>query len=228
MTKSESVAAQIKSSIAGGEWKPGGRLPSESELCRRYAVSRLTVRNAVGMLAAQGLVETFQGKGSFVCESRAEPDAFLDARISRMDLFEFRRIFETESAGLAAQRADRAVIERLRDATSRMERAQSGAEIAACDQEFHMLLARATRNEVMIRIFDLLKESFWRMFQQNVSVLGTEGCKAHRKIVAAIEGRNSDLARQYMAEHLNLTMEKTSMLNDLNAGNSVEPDGETE
>ena len=51
------------------------------------------------------------------------------------------------------------------------------------------------------------------MMTQNVAVLGSDGCAAHLKIVAAIEARNSDLARQHMYDHLNHTMEKTSMLN---------------
>ena len=50
------------------------------------------------------------------------------------------------------------------------------------------------------------------MFQQNVSVLGAAGAKAHLLIIAAIEARNGDLAKKYMQDHLNYTMEQTSML----------------
>jgi len=228
MTKCESVASQIRSSIAGGRWQPGEKLPSEAALCRAYGVSRLTVRNAIGMLSAQGQLETFKGKGSFVRQGQPRSEGeFLDPQISRMDLFEFRRILETESAGLAAQRADRNMISRLFDATYRMEQAQDEAEIAACDAEFHILLACATRNEVIIRIFNLLKDSFQVMFRQNVAVLGADGYKAHRRIAAAIEGRNSELARQYMAEHLNTTMEKTSMLNDRSRDDRCSKSGES-
>ena len=51
------------------------------------------------------------------------------------------------------------------------------------------------------------------MMVQNVSVLGADGCTAHLKIVAAIEVRNSELAKTHMAEHLNRSMEQTNMLN---------------
>ncbi len=52
--------------IASGLFRPGGRLPSESQLCRRYQVSPMTVRRAVNILVEQGLVSTSQGRGTFV------------------------------------------------------------------------------------------------------------------------------------------------------------------
>lgn len=51
------------------------------------------------------------------------------------------------------------------------------------------------------------------MFYQNVCIQGSEGYIYHLKIVSAIEVRNSDLAREYMREHLDNTIEKTTMIN---------------
>ena len=173
------------------------------------------MRSAIGMLAAQGLVQTFQGKGSFVLELPADGAAhlFQGQYISRTDFFELRRILETESAGLAAQRADRETVKRLRELSFQMQRAEQEDEIAEADEQFHLLLAQATQNLAISAIFQTLKPYFRAMMTQNVAVLGSDGCAAHLKIVAAIEARNSDLARQHMYDHLNHTMEKTSMLN---------------
>ena len=216
MNKYEAIAQQIKLQIQDGTLRPGQKLPSEAELCQQYATSRLSVRSAVGMLAAQGLVQTFQGKGSFVLE-QPQPDSaahlFQGKYISRTDFFELRRILETESAGLAAQRADRQTIQRLRELSFQMQRAESEDEIAEADEQFHLLLAQATQNLAIAGIFQMLKPYFRAMMTQNVAVLGADGCTAHLKIVAAIEARNSVLAREHMYEHLNHTMEKTSMLN---------------
>lgn len=216
MNKYETIAQQIKSKIQDGTLQPGQKLPSEAELCRQYAVSRLSVRSAIGMLAAQGLVQTFQGKGSFVLE-QPQPDSavhlFQGKYISRTDFFELRRILETESAGLAALRADRQTIQRLRELSFQMQRAQSEDEIAEADEQFHLLLAQATQNLAIAGIFQMLEPYFCAMIMQNVGILGADGFTAHLKIVAAIEARNSELAREHMYEHLNYTMEKTSMLN---------------
>ncbi len=215
MNKYEAIARQIKLKILDGSLRPGQKLPSEAELCREYEASRLSVRSAIGMLAAQGLVQTFQGKGSFVLELPADGAAhlFQGQYISRTDFFELRRILETESAGLAAQRADRETVKRLRELSFQMQRAEQEDEIAEADEQFHLLLAQATQNLAISAIFQTLKPYFRAMMTQNVAVLGSDGCAAHLKIVAAIEARNSDLARQHMYDHLNHTMEKTSMLN---------------
>ena len=56
----------IRLQIAGGEFPPGSRLPSESQLCKKYGVSPMTVRRAVNLLVEQGVADTAQGKGTFV------------------------------------------------------------------------------------------------------------------------------------------------------------------
>lgn len=215
MNKYEVIAQQIRQKIQNGTYAPGQKLPSEAELCREYGASRLSVRSAIGQLAAQGLVQTFQGKGSFVCQMPQADAAgylFQGKSISRTDFFELRRILETESASLAAQRADRETIARLRELVFAMQRGEQEGEIAEADEQFHLLLAQATKNPAIAGIFQMLRPYFRSMMAQNVSVLGTDGCTAHLKIVAAIEARNSELAKQHMSEHLNQTMERTSML----------------
>jgi DNA-binding GntR family transcriptional regulator len=56
----------LRASITTGEFKPGELLPSESQLCRRYRVSRMTARQAIGVLLQDGLVTSVQGLGTFV------------------------------------------------------------------------------------------------------------------------------------------------------------------
>ncbi|MFE3217659.1 GntR family transcriptional regulator [Streptomyces antimycoticus] len=62
----QQVAAEIRSGIATGEYKPGAPLPSETQLIERYKVSRPTVRKAIAALRAEGLIEVIHGKGSYV------------------------------------------------------------------------------------------------------------------------------------------------------------------
>ncbi|MFD8458343.1 GntR family transcriptional regulator [Streptomyces antimycoticus] len=62
----QQVAAEIRSGIAAGEYKPGSPLPSEAQLIERYKVSRPTVRKAIAALRVEGLIEVIHGKGSYV------------------------------------------------------------------------------------------------------------------------------------------------------------------
>jgi DNA-binding GntR family transcriptional regulator len=56
----------LRSMIDAGQFRPGERLPSESQLCRSYHVSPMTVRRAINILLQDGLVSTIQGRGTFV------------------------------------------------------------------------------------------------------------------------------------------------------------------
>lgn len=64
----------IETKIQSGEFQPGQRLQSESEMAKTYGVSIITVRNAVSGLVEKGLVEKKQGKGTFVCKAKFTKD----------------------------------------------------------------------------------------------------------------------------------------------------------
>ena len=107
----QAVVADLKSRILEGSLAPGTKLPSEAELIEEYSVSRTVVREAVTRLRAEGLVETFQGRGSFVL-AIPEPSSFqLEAAAIRshhdvLDMVDFRTGVESEAAALAASRVD--------------------------------------------------------------------------------------------------------------------------
>ena len=63
----------IRSDIASGKFKAGDRLPSENEMAVQYGVSRPTVREGIGALVQEGILERFQGKGTFVASGNPEP-----------------------------------------------------------------------------------------------------------------------------------------------------------
>jgi DNA-binding GntR family transcriptional regulator len=76
----------LKEQIAEGVYLPGNRLPSESELCKRYQVSPMTVRRSINLLLDQGIVSTIQGSGTYV----KAPDL---SRVT-FSLEEFHNIFK--------------------------------------------------------------------------------------------------------------------------------------
>jgi GntR family transcriptional repressor for pyruvate dehydrogenase complex len=212
---SDSVFIKLRNSIVSGQWKPGDRIPSENALCEELGVSRVSVRAAIQRLASLGLVQSVQGKGTFVRNISGDQQINTIMPLmtltnpGRIDVFEFRRIVEVESAGLAANRADAGLVRRMYDATELMEKATDSGEITEHDMEFHRLIAEATRNELIIKVYDVLYETYLALLRENVTLLGATGAEYHRKIASAIETRNSELAKAMMNEHINDTLFKT-------------------
>lgn len=58
---------EMKTDILSGKIRPGEKLPSENQLSVRYGLSRHTVRKALGILAGDGYIESFQGKRNLLC-----------------------------------------------------------------------------------------------------------------------------------------------------------------
>jgi DNA-binding FadR family transcriptional regulator len=107
----DQVHEQLVNQLLRGAWKPGARLPSENGLALMFGVSRVTVRQALQKMVAQGLVETRQGDGTFVRNyasalsmNKVVPAAVLSEN-SLMDALEFRRIIEAPTAALAVKKA---------------------------------------------------------------------------------------------------------------------------
>ena len=207
----DSVADELQRAISAGKYRPGDRLPSENQLCAQLGVSRVSVRAALARLQSLGLVESRQGEGTFVCRASGAaplrqmvPFAAL-TRLDRVNVTEFRRIVEVESAALAADRADAGMVRSMFAACDAMAGAQEMADIAAWDMEFHRLVAEATRNEIIIKVFDVLRPTYLALLEGNVRQLGAQGAAAHRRITEAIELRRPDAARQAMLDHLNFT-----------------------
>lgn len=213
---SDKIAEQIKESINSEVWLPESKLPSEKQLCEMYGASRVSIRSALQKLSGEGLVETLKGKGTFVCSAPSEHkhnDLITFSILNKADLinlFEFRMIIEVESAYIAALRANTTIIQALNDSAIKMRDAVTNEDAAKYDAEFHRLIAEATCNPVIIKMFNLLKDAYNQMFYHNVSLLGSLGAKAHMKIITAMEMRNGELAKKYMTEHLNDTMEQTA------------------
>src|SRR5436189_3760941 len=105
------TVAEALAQVILGEMAPGQSLPSEGELAARFEVSRLTVREAVKMLAGRGLLDVGRGRRAMVKEpSGVAFSDFLSVAIRNdpkglFDLIELRMSLEVQSATLAARRA---------------------------------------------------------------------------------------------------------------------------
>ena len=142
----------LRAAIADGTYPPGGKLPSEAQLCREHGVSRTVVREAVAALRADGLVQPRQGAGVFVLQPQEPVEApFRDIdfdRVSSMiELLELRTAVEAEAAALAALRRSPAQEERILDGHNEVQSlASAGKSTADADYRLHLAIADATNN----------------------------------------------------------------------------------
>lgn len=187
---------RIRNLVLADELAPGERL-GQVELAERFGISRTPVREALRRLAGEGLVDFHSNRGFRVA------DLGLDAVLRRLEV---RTIVEPGIARLAAERKTEQNIKQLRAAISREGRARSGIAAHDASRDFHMILARATGNDELVRVF----ESLWlvevgrRLLSRRsaISDWQTDDIREHHKIATAVaEGRAED-AERLMAEHV--------------------------
>ena len=152
--------------IVAGEFKPGDRLPAESQLLTDYDVSRPVLREAVRVLVAKGLVLSKQRAGATVRPRNEwhllDPDV-LYWLIQGKPQAEFvetlltaRRVFEPAIAALAARVASHDSLHGIADAYAGMEAAKTAEELLEPDLAFHRRIAEATNNDLLAYIGNML------------------------------------------------------------------------
>jgi len=220
---SAQIAEQIRSSILSGEFTPGDKLPPERELAEMFGVSRPSVREALNMLAASGLVMSYQGGGTVVMSlvetsaGNSLSELIRSQQERALDVIEVRKGMESWTAFYAAQRALPEDLRRMEELVAGMERnLASMSPSEDLDANFHIIIARATHNVVwlhlMQNIFDAMKEvqqSVWRA----VYLTGEDHkllYQHHKNIFEAIRSRDPEAARTAMAVHLNFAEQRSS------------------
>lgn len=220
------IIEQLRELIEKGELKPGDKLISEREMAEKLQVSRSSVREAFLALELMGILESRTGEGTFVSSTNGSDDVIqpltmmmLMDRGTPRELLELRRILEGEAAFLAAKRASKENLNKIKNNLARMEEDHDsgclGEESDAC---FHVALIEAAGNRVLInlmnRVSDLLvktmKESREKIFSipKNRDILQQQ----HRDIYRAIAERHPDKARATMHQHIDFVNEEISRL----------------
>ena len=209
----DEVYAQLHEAILSGEWPPGYKLPSETDLAEQMGVSRVTIRGALGRLSGLHLIERRQGDGTFVREIRGSqvaeqilPLAAFGAQDLK-DLMEFREIFESEVAALAAERATKEDIAALKDNFETHMKARKPERRAAYDMQFHILLAKMCGNALLAQIYDTFRPMFANCMQMIIDTMGNDLAQPyHSALIEAIEAHDPEKARELMREHINMTV----------------------
>lgn len=218
---SSEIVEQIKKAIRAEELGVGDRLPPERELTNLFGVSRVTVRDALRILEANGLVEIRVGAkgGAFVTAPDSSDlgegitDMLLMRSVSPQDVTETRMILEIGMLPLVCQRATSQDLEALESICNRAE-----ADIAAgtnydvaLSADFHHMLAMAAHNKVIAMLIEPLHtplEASLQAAKAQAPEMGIKGTAEHRKLIKAIRGRDAERAQTIMRRHLNRTAKR--------------------
>lgn len=206
----ELVAERLLALISSRHLGPGDPVPSERELVDLYRVGRSSVREALRMLETQGVIRS-GANGSFrVAEFGSTLNSSLEFLLSVEaadvgELFETRRILEGEAAALAASRRMKGQLAEMAQAIDEMEAGLGSEErFITADLHFHLLVAQATRNRVLLHLMDAIRALLQRSLASSYHIPGSpdRAIDMHRLILEAIEQRRPEEARQRMQEHV--------------------------
>lgn len=213
-TSTQAVFRQMLQNVHSGEWPVGDPIPSERHLINDFGVSRIAVREALSMLRGLGVLDVGHGRRTKVRKVDTETFAqFLPLLLASTgqrsfdQIFEVRLALESSSAYLAAQKRTASEVERLLELSAlfREQRLEGLQDALDTDLEFHMEIARMTKNP----LFPVLLEALANF----VSFAQRESCKddpersmraimSHAAIAEAIADGDAARARVEMEAHL--------------------------
>ncbi|WP_181703902.1 FadR/GntR family transcriptional regulator [Chthonobacter albigriseus] len=237
--RADKVIEHLKGRIASGALGPGAKLPTEVELIKEFGVSRTVVREAIAVLAGDGLVKARQGAGVFVLDRPRDGFAHLIADLSGrlsavLNVLEVRMAVEIEAAGLAAQRRSAAQEGEIREAFEGFNRdLEAGVPTGDADFAFHRAIAEATNNPFYVEILDVLGR---RTIPRDLVAMAApdyvlsrpylETMQAeHAAILDAIAVSDAEGAREAMRRHLAQSQRRYQHLLQKSAGNRPAPAG---
>lgn len=198
------IIIQLSQAILEGDFKPGDKLLSEAQLCEKLGVGRNSLREAIKMLNAIGVLETKRGQGTFLAKEISH-DVFnpLNFKLilepkSAKDIYELRILLETIIILMAIKKADDKDIESAKNVLLEVKKLleQNSTDIdrfVKLDIKFHMVIAKSTHNYLVETILDTIMVIFEPFIKK---VLSSEnGIQIsvinHENLIKIIEEKNS-------------------------------------
>lgn len=212
----EQVEEQIRKMVLNGVYRKGDLLPSEKELMEMTGVSRITVREAIRVLAEVGIIETRKGKGSIVLidgrdlmADMGDAQEYINYRKNFELSTQTRLLIEPEIAKQATIMATDEEIAYLETCLIFGEKKREAPNLEAPNlEEFHRGILSILDNPALLEFFDSLTKL---EANERVTVLIPPGRRLsvsqelneqHYKILEAMKERNSEFAYFYMKEHM--------------------------
>lgn len=184
----ERVYGDVRQAIISGELKPGDII-REPDLGRQYGTSRTPVREALSLLAFQGLLTALPRIGYQI------------SSITMRDVQEahhLRKLLEVEAIRLASE----SITDQELDELQKVMSSRTAAEALANNHAFHAIIARASRSERLARLIEQLLDDMDRMQALDPHIATPSGPYEHAAMVAALRRHDADAAQAAMAQHV--------------------------
>jgi GntR family transcriptional repressor for pyruvate dehydrogenase complex len=210
----EEIADQIRKELSARRLRAGDRLPPERTLAGQFGVSRNTLREALRALENAGLLRLQKGAtgGAFVRESTGDAiitglrDMFHLGAIRPEHLTEARVMIEAIAVRTACERATADDIEALKANVAAAERAERDKvdffDQAAIHLDFHRIVARATKNPVMVIVMEALIDVMQHFIRAIGQTRNPWVLPSRRRFMKHFEAGESDAAVAEMEQHL--------------------------
>ena len=204
----DEVIKYLETNIVSGLWAPGQKIDSESSLSKQLNVSRASIHAAIQQLIATGVLESFQGKGTFVRSiSLMELKIRLTNRandVSTRKMTEFRIIMEGQICKAIAPHISDETIRQLEKYINMMDEHQNQPQITQkCDLQFHRTLYFATQNELIIQSMNVVCDEMerWHIMHFNPDSI-KRTISEHKQIAFYLSQHDGDSAKSAMIHHL--------------------------
>ncbi|MBE3138625.1 MAG: FadR family transcriptional regulator [Actinobacteria bacterium] len=199
----QKIITEIKEALIKGELQPGDKIPTEEQLCNKFSVSRVSVREAIKMLVALGVVTIKPGNGSYISEGSSpallEPMVFrlILQRKTSNDLLELRKMLEIGMLEILMEKQNSKDIKKMEESIQNYEKAYfqgitDSKILAKYDLDFHLAFTEATHNPLIIEvaqaIYQLYIFSFSKILYSADSV--KISLKIHKKILEGIKAKD--------------------------------------
>ncbi len=219
------VSEEIKTWVVDRDLKQGDRLPNEAEMIAIFGVSKGTVREALRILEAEGLISTRTGPGggSFVNKVTVEhaksllANYFYFEQLSLSDFYQLRKILEPELAANLAGKLTEEQLNELDALTASLPEpatsAQEEKEQHIASLRFHQCLAEFAENRLLGFVIAFMARSltdltvYRRLYDPPNHELAMKGREHQQRLVRALRQGDADAAREIMASHMSVAEE---------------------
>ncbi len=209
------VLNNVKRLLINGELKSGDKIPNETELSKALSISRTSIREAMKILSAFGIIDIKPGNGTYVADSIKNGlfnPFLLNLILSKLDIeeiTEFRSLIEIDIVNLIIKKSNTnsEEVAMLVDSLKRFQEDRTHHEIppeqlAKSDIEFHRLMGRATKNRLVEKFYSIILEFLEpyivrsHMHQEH----GAAAVNTHEHIVDAILSKDLTIAEKAIEE----------------------------
>ncbi|MDK2798842.1 MAG: GntR family transcriptional regulator, transcriptional repressor for pyruvate dehydrogenase complex [Clostridiales bacterium] len=214
-SRSQQIVEKFKQALAEGKLKVGDKLPPERELAHQLNVSRTSLREAIRILSAYGILESNPGEGTFVTDRFTESvfDFLGFSGMLNKEKFKYllqtRNIIETGSIDIAMEHFNDDMCVNMETLANKLKEETDLEKLGLLDAEFHEMIVEMTQNPILIKIYKMIFKMLLSGTSKVISYPNARqiAIKDHKKIIDYFKNRQKEECKQALQNHLKATEE---------------------